>query len=61
MRGCRSLGLVLILFGGSLRAELSANDKPLVVHYAGGWYFPAFKRYPETTFGGEFPLESNYK
>jgi microcin C transport system permease protein len=32
-----------------------------VVHYDGHWYFPALKRYPETTFGGEFPLEANYK
>jgi microcin C transport system permease protein len=31
------------------------------VRYDGDWYFPAFKRYPETTFGGEFPLEANYK
>jgi microcin C transport system permease protein len=31
------------------------------VRYDGEWYFPAFKRYPETTFGGEFPLEANYK
>ncbi|HBO7587600.1 TPA: ABC transporter permease, partial [Pseudomonas aeruginosa] len=60
-RGWWSLWLFLILFVGSLGAELIANDKPLVVHYDGGWYFPVFKRYPETTFGGEFPLEANYK
>lgn len=44
-----------------LGAELIANDKPVAVRYDGEWYFPAFKRYPETTFGGEFPLEANYK
>ncbi|RPN01207.1 ABC transporter permease [Pseudomonas aeruginosa] len=60
-RGWWSLWLFLILFVGSLGAELIANDKPLVVHYDGGWYFPVFKCYPETTFGGEFPLEANYK
>ncbi len=54
-RGWWSLWLFLILFGLSLGAELIANDKPLVVHYDGDWYFPALKRYPETTFGGEFP------
>ncbi len=54
-RGWWSLWLFLILFGLSLGAELIANDKPLVVHYDDGWYFPALKRYPETTFGGEFP------
>ncbi|MEE1920639.1 ABC transporter permease [Pseudomonas sp. 148P] len=60
-RGWWSLWLFLILFGLSLGAELIANDKPLAVRYDGEWYFPAFKRYPETTFGGEFPLEANYK
>ena len=44
-RGWWSLWLFLILFVGSLGAELIANDKPLVVHYDGGWYFPVFKRY----------------
>lgn len=60
-RGWWSLWLFLILFGASLGAELIANDKPLVVHYDNAWYFPALKRYPETAFGGEFPLEANYK
>lgn len=60
-RGWWSLWLFLILFVISLGAELIANDKPLVVRYDGGWYFPVFKRYPETTFGGEFPLQANYK
>ncbi|WP_313429858.1 ABC transporter permease [Pseudomonas sp.] len=60
-RGWWSLWLFLILFGLSLGAELIANDKPIAVRYEGSWYFPAFKRYPETTFGGEFPLEANYK
>ena len=60
-RGWWSLWLFLLLFGLSLGAELIANDKPLVVRYDGEFYFPAFKRYPETTFGGEFPLEANYK
>ena len=60
-RGWWSLWLFLVLFGLSLGAELIANDKPLAVHYDGEWYFPVFKRYPETVFGGEFPLEANYK
>lgn len=60
-RGWWSLWLFLALFVASLGAELIANDRPLVVHYDGGWYFPVFKRYPETTFGGEFPLTTNYK
>ena len=60
-RGWWSLWMFLTLFVLSLGAELIANDKPLVVRYDGGWYFPVFKRYPETTFGGEFPLQANYK
>ncbi len=60
-RGWWSLWIFLGLFTLSLGAELIANDRPLVVHYDGGWYFPAFKRYPETVFGGEFPLQANYK
>src|SRR5471032_3045063 len=60
-RGWWSLWLFLILFVLSLGAELIANDKPLAVHFDGDWYFPALKRYPETAFGGEFPLEANYK
>ncbi len=60
-RGWWSLWLFLLLFGLSLGAELIANDKPLAVRYDGEWYFPVLERYPETTFGGEFPLEANYK
>jgi len=60
-RGWWSLWLFLALFVLSLGAELIANDKPLAVRYDGEFYFPVFKRYPETTFGGEFPLQANYK
>ncbi len=60
-RGWFSLWLFLGLFILSLGAEFIANDKPLLVHYDGALYFPVLKRYPETTFGGEFPLQANYK
>lgn len=60
-RGWYSLWLFLVLFVLSLGAELIANDKPLVVHLDNSWYFPVFKRYPETVFGGELPLQANYK
>ncbi|MDC7825243.1 ABC transporter permease [Pseudomonas sp. BLCC-B13] len=60
-RGWWSLWLFLALFVLSLGAELIANDKPLVVRYDGEFYFPVAKRYPETAFGGEFPLQANYK
>lgn len=60
-RGWYSLWLFLALFFISLPAEFIANDKPLLVKFDGQYYFPALKRYPETTFGGEFPLQANYK
>ncbi|AKX50573.1 ABC transporter permease [Thiopseudomonas alkaliphila] len=60
-RGWYSLWLFLLLFFFTLGAELVANDKPLIVKYDNQLYFPVIKRYPETTFGGEFPLQANYK
>lgn len=60
-RGWYSLWIFVILFTASLGAEFIANDKPLLIKYEGHWYTPVFKRYPETTFGGEFPLEADYK
>jgi len=38
-----------------------ANDKPILVRYDGAFYYPVFKSYPETTFGGEFTTEADYK
>lgn len=60
-RGWYSLWLFLLLFFFTLGAELVANDKPLIVKYDNQLYFPVVKRYSETTFGGEFPLQANYK
>jgi microcin C transport system permease protein len=60
-RGFWSLWLFLLLFGMSLFAEFLANDRPLLVRYDGAFYFPVFADYPETTFGGEFPTEADYR
>lgn len=62
-RGWYSLWIFLTLFTISLGAELIANDKPLVFHYEGQWYFPAFVRYNEAVFSNDnpLPLEANYK
>ena len=60
-RGFWSLWIFLALFFISLLAEFIANDRPIIVHYAGGWYFPVFANYPETTFGGVFPTETDYR
>ena len=51
----------MMIFILSLGAELIANDKPLIVKYDQQWYFPVVKSYPETTFGGVFESEAEYK
>lgn len=50
-----------LIFILSLAAELIANDKPLLVKYENSLYMPVFKAYPETTFGGVFETEAEYK
>jgi microcin C transport system permease protein len=60
-RGYFSFWIFLLLFFITLFAEFIANDKPLLLKYNGHYYFPIFKEYPETTFGGEFETEANYR
>ena len=56
-----SLWLFLIIFLLTLLAELIANDKPLLVQHDNQYYFPVLHAYPETTFGGDFELETDYR
>ena len=44
----------------SLFAEVISNDRPLVVRYEGGYYFPMVKDYSEKTFGGDFETKTDY-
>ncbi len=60
-RGYWSFWIFLVLFGLSLPAEFIANDKPLLIRYKGSFYFPVFQIYPETTFGGDFQTETEYR
>ncbi|MEG0031399.1 ABC transporter permease [Acinetobacter sp.] len=53
--------LFICVFVLSLASELIANDKPLLVKYEQDLYFPVLKHYPETTFGGVFETETEYK
>ena len=53
-RGYWCLWIFLALFVISLFAEFIANDKPILVRYEGQTYWPIFKSYPETAFGGIF-------
>ena len=60
-RGYWSLWIFSILFVLSLFAEFIANDRPVLIRYDSSFYFPVFKNYPETTFGGEFPTPAEYR
>jgi microcin C transport system permease protein len=60
-RGFWSLWIFLVLFFVSLFAEFIANDEPLLVRFDGAFYAPIFVSYPETTFGGDFPTEADYR
>ena len=59
-RGFYSLLIFTCIFFLSLFAELISNDVPLLVVYEGENYYPLFKTYPETTFGGDFETEADY-
>lgn len=59
-RGFVSLWIFAILFVLSLFAEFLSNDKPLLIHYQGSYYFPLLKTYSEKTFGGDFDTEADY-
>ncbi|MBX2823082.1 MAG: ABC transporter permease [Gammaproteobacteria bacterium] len=60
-RGWWSLWIFLALFVITLVAEVIANDKPLLVRFDGEYYFPVVQLYPETTFGGDFETEAEYR
>ena len=60
-RGWWSLWIFVILFITTLLAEVIANDKPFLVYFKGEVYFPIVKAYPETTFGGDFLTEADYR
>ncbi len=60
-RGFWSLWIFLVLLAGGLFADVVANDRPLVIAYAGRFYFPVLTAYPETTFGGILPTEADYR
>jgi microcin C transport system permease protein len=55
-----SLWIFIGLFIISMLANIMANDKPLIIQYNNGFYFPFIKSYPETAFGGVFETEADY-
>jgi microcin C transport system permease protein len=60
-RGYVSLWVFIALFMIALLSNFIANDRPLLVSYDGALYFPVLKNYPETTFGGDFETEAEYR
>jgi microcin C transport system permease protein len=60
-RGFYSLVFFSILLLLSFFAEVLSNDKPFLVRYDGAFYFPLLHAYPETTFGGDFESETDYR
>ena len=60
-RGYWSLILFSIIFFFTLFSEFFANDKPLLIYHDNSLFFPIFKSYSETDFGGEFNTEADYR
>lgn len=58
--GYWSFCLFACMLAVSLLANVLSNDKPLVLKYEGQYYFPVFKDYPESRFGGDFETEADY-
>ncbi|MFT7390296.1 MAG: microcin C transport system permease protein [Paracoccaceae bacterium] len=60
-RGFWSMWIFGVLLVIALFAEVVANDKPLMITYRGEQYFPIMTLHPETTFGGDFETEADYR
>jgi len=60
-RGYWSLWIFLALFTVTLFSEIVANDRPVLVRYAGAFHMPVLFDYTESHFGGEFELAADYR
>jgi microcin C transport system permease protein len=61
-RGYYSFIVILFLIFVSLFAELFVNNRALIVHYEGNYYFPTYgEMIPANTFGLEQDYETNYR
>jgi len=60
-RALFSFYILAFTFLITLFAEFIANDKPIILSYKNQLYFPVVQNYAETTFGGEFETEADYK
>lgn len=59
-RGFWAFWIFLVCYTLSLGAELIANDQPLAVNYDDQWFFPVFKTYSESVFGGDLGFTADY-
>lgn len=60
-RGYWSFWIFIAVLTVCLFAEVIANDKPILVSYNNSLYTPVFHSYPETTFGGDFETETDFR
>ena len=60
-RGWFSFWIFVFLFLISIFADFIANEKPLLIKYENKIYFPILNQYAETTFGGDFETEADYR
>lgn len=60
-RGFWSLWIFLVFLMLAVGAEFLSNNKPILVSHKNHLYMPIFQMLPETTFGGEFETEADYR
>lgn len=60
-RGFWSLWIFLVFLVLAVGAEFLSNNKPILVSHKNHLYMPIFQMLPETTFGGEFETEADYR
>lgn len=61
-RGYYSFIILLVMIFVSFFAELLVNNRALIVHYEGQFYFPTYGNlFPGTTFGLDYSYEANYR
>ncbi|SVA89807.1 uncharacterized protein METZ01_LOCUS142661 [marine metagenome] len=60
-RGWYSFLIFTFLFLVSIFADFIANEKPLFIKYQNQIYLPIINEYAETTFGGDFETEADYR
>lgn len=59
-RAWYSFWILVATFAVSLFSEQIANDHPLILRFAGRFYFPTLKFYPGVAFGGRYKTEADY-